>query len=223
MNSQKSFMNIFIFITLSFLLSGTILAQHQHGSDSTKTDKKKMECCKNMGESNNEMKCEKSGMKEQSKIDLKTIDKNKDGKVFQCPMCSDQVSDESGKCSKCGMDLKEVSIKDVQKVVDKKSNEMIEKNKKDSHTMDHSKMMNHDMKDADHDKSDMKKINIVREGKIDLKAIDKNSDGKVFQDQMCWNVISDEAGECPLCGMTLKEVSLEKAKENLLKNGFKDK
>ena len=64
---------------------------------------------------------------------------------------------------------------------------------------------------------------IIREGVIDLKVIDMNKDGKVFQDQMCWNIISDEAGKCPQCGMTLKEVSLEKAKENLLKNDFKVK
>lgn len=67
------------------------------------------------------------------------------------------------------------------------------------------------------------KVSIVREGEIDLQAIDENQDGKVFQDQMDWNVISDKAGECPVCGMTLKEITLEKAKENLIKNKFKVK
>jgi hypothetical protein len=78
--------------------------------------------------------------------------------------------------------------------------------------------MHHEMK-SDSTMSE----SIVREGEIDLAAIDMNNDGKVFQDQMCWNVISDEAGECPQCGMILKEVSLEKAKENLLKNDYKVK
>ena len=64
---------------------------------------------------------------------------------------------------------------------------------------------------------------IVRTGVIDLQMIDLNKDGKIFQDQMDWNVISDEPGKCPLCGMKLKEVSLEKAKENLLKHDFKVK
>lgn len=64
---------------------------------------------------------------------------------------------------------------------------------------------------------------IVRKGVIDLKAIDENKDGKVFQDQMDWNVISDEPGKCPTCGMTLKESSLQEAKENLIKHGFKVK
>ena len=64
---------------------------------------------------------------------------------------------------------------------------------------------------------------IVREGVIDLNAIDENKDGKVFQDQMDWNVISDKSGKCPICGMTLKESSLQEAKENIIKHGFKVK
>lgn len=83
-----------------------------------------------------------------------------------------------------------------------------------------------DMKDHKNMKMDSSKTNKeswVREGEIDLKAIDKNKDGKVFQDMMDWNVISDEAGECPLCGMKLKEVTIEKAKENLVKHNFKVK
>ena len=64
---------------------------------------------------------------------------------------------------------------------------------------------------------------LIRAGVIDLKSIDKNKDGKVFQDMMDWNVISDEPGKCPICGMKLKEVSLEKAKSNLIENGFKVK
>ncbi len=68
-----------------------------------------------------------------------------------------------------------------------------------------------------------KKESIIREGIIDLNAIDKNKDGKVFQDQMDWNVIADEPGTCPICEMKLKEVRLGRAKENLLKHGFKVK
>ena len=69
----------------------------------------------------------------------------------------------------------------------------------------------------------MSENSIVREGEINLTAIDANKNGKVYQDQMCWNVISDEPGECPQCGMILKEVSLEKAKENLIKHDYKVK
>ena len=78
--------------------------------------------------------------------------------------------------------------------------------------------MHHQMKS---DKSD--ENSIVRQGEIDIAAIDQNGDGKVYQDQMCWNVLSDEAGECPQCGMILKEVTIEKAKENLVKHDYKVK
>jgi len=81
---------------------------------------------------------------------------------------------------------------------------------------------------SDHSKMEMKKDsvkseNIVRKGVINLKTIDKNKDGKIFQDQMDWNVLSDKPGKCPLCKMTLKEVTLKEAKKNLIENGFKVK
>ena len=66
-------------------------------------------------------------------------------------------------------------------------------------------------------------LSIVRKGVIDVESIDKNKDGKVYQDMMDWNVISDVPGECPLCGMTLKEVSINEAKTNLEEHGFKFK
>ncbi len=64
---------------------------------------------------------------------------------------------------------------------------------------------------------------IIRTGVIDLKAIDKNKDGKVYEDVMDYNVISDKPGKCPICGMTLKKVTLAKAKSNLEKAEFKVK
>ncbi|MFZ6032152.1 MAG: efflux RND transporter periplasmic adaptor subunit [Melioribacter sp.] len=68
-----------------------------------------------------------------------------------------------------------------------------------------------------------KKESIVREGVIDLKAIDRNKDGKVYQDLMDWNVISDEPGRCPVCNMFLSEVTIEEAKQNLIEHGFQVK
>ena len=84
---------------------------------------------------------------------------------------------------------------------------------KDSMDMDHDKMMKNDSTGMMKDKN-----SIVREGVIDLEAIDKNGDGKVYQDIMDWNVISDEPGTCPLCEMKLKEVTIEEAKTNLAEN-----
>jgi Ni/Co efflux regulator RcnB len=82
----------------------------------------------------------------------------------------------------------------------------------------HSDHKHHQMKSTE-----TEEVSIVREGEIDLVAIDVNGDGMVYQDQMCWNVISDEPGECPQCGMILKEVSLEQAKANLEKNDYEVK
>ncbi len=61
------------------------------------------------------------------------------------------------------------------------------------------------------------------EGVIDLKAIDVNKDGKVYECPMDFNVLSDKPGVDPKCGMKLEEVSLKQAKENLIKHGFKVK
>ncbi len=63
----------------------------------------------------------------------------------------------------------------------------------------------------------------IRKGVIDLSAIDKNKDGKLFEDIMDWNVISDKPGECPICGMTLKEFTIKDVENNLTEHGFKYK
>jgi Cu(I)/Ag(I) efflux system membrane fusion protein/cobalt-zinc-cadmium efflux system membrane fusion protein len=62
---------------------------------------------------------------------------------------------------------------------------------------------------------------IIREGVIDLRKIDEDKDGFVFQDPMHWNVISDKPGTCPICKMELAKVSLSDARKNLKDNNFK--
>lgn len=219
-SQTKKFLSIILFIVI--IISSRTIAQNADKMDSTKHDMKKMDCCKDKSASEKSMDCKKgTETTTASKINMVEVDKNKDGKVYQCPMCPDQVTDELGKCPKCGMDLKEVSLDDAQKILEKKTSGMM--GNTGGQNMNHSKMMNHEMKHDDGDKMDMRKENLVREGEIDLIAIDKNKDGKVFQDMMDWNVISDEVGECPLCGMKLKEVTLEKAKEDLIKHGYKVK
>jgi hypothetical protein len=90
----------------------------------------------------------------------------------------------------------------------------------DASAMQDSTHSNDKHKGHGHSSMKEKKSSIIHDGTIDLTAIDENGDSKVYQDQMCWNVISDEAGECPQCGMKLKEVSLEEAKANLEENDF---
>lgn len=60
----------------------------------------------------------------------------------------------------------------------------------------------------------------MRDYNVDVVTLDENKDGNVFQCPMDWNVISDKPGKCPLCKMTLKEVTLEEAKKNLKENDF---
>ena len=64
---------------------------------------------------------------------------------------------------------------------------------------------------------------LVREGVIDVVSLDKNNDGKIYECPMDWNVLSDAHGDCPVCGMNLKEYSLKDIKTNLDKYGYKYK
>jgi len=73
-------------------------------------------------------------------------------------------------------------------------------------------------------KMDSKKVNKENVNKvINLKAIDKNKDGKVYQCPMDFDVLSDKPGKDPKCGMELKEVTLAQAKKNLTDHGFQVK
>ncbi len=70
-------------------------------------------------------------------------------------------------------------------------------------------------------KAEKKKTSeLIRTGVIDLKTIDKNGNGKLYQDVMDWNVISDKPGTCPICGMKLQEFPIAKVKQNLKDHGF---
>jgi len=73
---------------------------------------------------------------EEKIIDVVSFDKNKDGKIFQCPMDWEVLADKSGRCDKCGMNLKEYNVKAAQENLEKY---LAAKNKKAGY--DHSKMM----------------------------------------------------------------------------------
>ena len=53
-------------------------------------------------------------MNHSSMKQLKSVDKNNDGVVYACPMKCEPAQDEEGECSKCGMKLKEVSLKNIE-------------------------------------------------------------------------------------------------------------
>ncbi|MBN2317487.1 MAG: hypothetical protein JXR49_00325 [Acidobacteria bacterium] len=60
----------------------------------------------------------------------------------------------------------------------------------------------------------------IRSEPVDVEAVDVNGDGFVYQDPMDWNVIADEEGKCPKCGMFLVRVSIDEAVKNLKDNGY---
>lgn len=53
---------------------------------------------------------QKTAQPEKDGIDAAVFDKNKDGKVFQCPMDWDVLTDEAGRCHICEMKLKEYTV-----------------------------------------------------------------------------------------------------------------
>ena len=64
---------------------------------------------------------------------------------------------------------------------------------------------------------------LVRVGIINVESIDNNKDGKIYECPMDWNVLGDKYEECPVCGMNLKEYTLNDIKTNLDKYGYKYK
>lgn len=56
---------------------------------------------------------------------------------------------------------------------------------------------------------------IIHDNNIHAAKLDKNKDGKLYQCPMHYEVISDEADNCPLCKMTLEEYTVQQVEENL--------
>lgn len=89
---------------------------------------------------------------------------------------------------------------------------------KDDITINYQEMQMKEDKNVDSSKTESL---LIRKGKINLSEIDKNKDGKLYQGLMHHRVISDSTGTCPICGMHLKEFTIEQIKENLKENGIK--
>jgi Cu(I)/Ag(I) efflux system membrane fusion protein/cobalt-zinc-cadmium efflux system membrane fusion protein len=92
------------------------------GSDSSgmnmnKMDDQKKETEKPVTKENQEMKTEEhdhsSSIVHEGVIDVESIDINKDGKLWECPMDWNVLLDELGRCPLCNMKLKEYTIEDV--------------------------------------------------------------------------------------------------------------
>ncbi len=186
---MNNILKIVSFTIFTILLTvGSSFAQEE--VKASKSEKKCSAGCCSTKEAGTEMKME--GMEHKEMSEHMSIDKNKDGKIFECPMKCEAAKDKPGECSKCGMNLKEVSIKEAGHKMGMKEHKM----------MDHSKMDHSKMGHKDHQNSD----------KVDFTELDKNNDGKVFQCPMKCELPQDTAGECSKCGMTLKEVSASQLK-----------
>lgn len=82
--------------------------------DSHKHDKKKTDSQKSMNEiGKSQMHDHSNSIVHQGVIDVENLDKNKDGKLFECPMDWNVISDKPGNCPECNMKLKEFSIEEV--------------------------------------------------------------------------------------------------------------
>ena len=151
---------------------------------------------------------EQSELVKEGIIDLEVIDENNDGKVYQDMMDWNVISDQPGECPLCGMTLQEVTLKEA-------------KNNLEEHGYEAKELSN--QTHAGNENEYGVDSPLIRTGGIDLETIDENNDGKVYQDFMDWNVIFDEPGRCPVCNMVLQEVTLEKAKSNLIEHGYQVK
>ncbi|MBL1215160.1 MAG: efflux RND transporter periplasmic adaptor subunit [Ignavibacteriae bacterium] len=137
---------------------------------------------------------------------------------------SSQFMIDSESSLRAAVNLYSSTDKDNDKMSNSKDASSSKNNDEDTlESSDIKAMEDHDMGEHDHASVTNSGSSIVWRGEIDLAAIDTNKDGKVYQDQMDWNVISDSEGRCPICGMKLKEVTIEEAKENLIENGFRVK
>lgn len=117
---MKSNINLTLILVWGFLVfnSNGTFSQTKTKSDSTKHEMKKMECCKK-GNANS-IKCkERTDANNEDLSSVLQADKNKDGKVFIDGMCKDVIKDEPGNCPNCGMELKEVTIKQAEDFIKK--------------------------------------------------------------------------------------------------------
>lgn len=117
---MKSYIKIITILISGFLVfhAGVGFSQTKTKTDSTKHNMKKMDCCKK--DNSRSAKCPESPeVKSETSNSVAHADKNQDGKVFIDGMCKDVIKDEPGNCPKCGMKLKEVTIKQAEDFIKK--------------------------------------------------------------------------------------------------------
>ena len=107
---SKNLNNLIRVLIALFILAGITAAQEKNEN----TDSQKM----NMNQTQNDQS-KMLHKTDSASFDLEAVDKNNDGIVYQCPMDFDELSDNPGKCTKCGMNLREVSIEKAKMYLEK--------------------------------------------------------------------------------------------------------
>jgi Cu(I)/Ag(I) efflux system membrane fusion protein/cobalt-zinc-cadmium efflux system membrane fusion protein len=91
----------------------TEIPEMKDDKEKTRDDKQKTKTEMPGMKKNEEEHNHSSSIVHQGMIDVESIDKNKDGKLWECPMDWNVISDESGRCPLCNMKLKEYSIAEI--------------------------------------------------------------------------------------------------------------
>jgi Cu(I)/Ag(I) efflux system membrane fusion protein/cobalt-zinc-cadmium efflux system membrane fusion protein len=91
--------------------------QFQSGESETKDEKRETKDEKR--ETKHNKQDHSSSLVREGIVDVESIDANNDGKLFECPMDWNVISDEDGRCPVCNMYLKEHTIEEVKANLDK--------------------------------------------------------------------------------------------------------
>jgi hypothetical protein len=94
-------------------------AINQFQSGESKTEKVESEMQDEKQEMEDENHDHSASLVREGIIDVESIDMNNDGKLFECPMDWNVLSDEDGRCPVCNMYLKEFTIDEVKTNLEK--------------------------------------------------------------------------------------------------------
>uniref|UniRef100_A0A7V2ZL79 Efflux RND transporter periplasmic adaptor subunit n=1 Tax=Ignavibacterium album TaxID=591197 RepID=A0A7V2ZL79_9BACT len=107
------------FQTGTHIHSSDVNVKGKTKDEKSKTGNEKTEMKNDMKEMNMENHDHSSSIVHKGVIDVQSIDKNKDGKLWECPMDWNVISDESGRCPLCNMKLKEYTTDQVKSNLEK--------------------------------------------------------------------------------------------------------
>jgi Cu(I)/Ag(I) efflux system membrane fusion protein/cobalt-zinc-cadmium efflux system membrane fusion protein len=120
-NNFHRYVSIFI-ISISFLVFGC----GERASDNNSKKENQLTNNHSMQSTDSMDQTMHNNMIHEGKIDVQSIDVNKDDRLFECPMDWNVISDSPGRCPVCEMNLKEFSISEVKNNLVKHGHEIIQ-------------------------------------------------------------------------------------------------